>query len=436
MSIGLPGTGPGFARTPEDAGAAGRWRILALLSIAELLGMSLWFAATAVAPQLAGRWRLSPAETGWLTGIVQLGFVAGTAAAALLNLADLIPARRYFAGAALLGALANAGLLWAPDLSTALASRFLVGFFLAGVYPPGMKMVATWFRTSRGLAIGTVVGALAIGKGTPYLVHALKGAGMEPVILIASAGAAAASLLVAFGYRDGPFPFARRPFAWTLVATVLRHRETRLAIGGYLGHMWELYAMWTWLPAFLAASFAARAVAGHAALPSPAVDLIAFGAIAAGGLGCVWGGWAAGRMGYARVVTISMAISGACAASIGLAFGAPAWLLVPLAWLWGWFVVADSAQFSAMVADAAPSHAVGTALTLQTSLGFLLTLATIQLVPILVGRIGWPWAFAILVPGPAVGIAAIARLSTSATARSLPGPRHPGGSRGPASPGS
>jgi MFS family permease len=421
MSIRLPGAGPGLVRTPAGDGpddAPGRWRILALLSLAELLGMSLWFAANAAAPQLAERWRLTPAETGWLTSIVQLGFVVGTAAAALLNLADLIPARRYFAGAALLGAIANAGLVWAPDLGAALFSRFLVGFFLAGVYPPGMKMVATWFRSNRGLAIGTLVGALGIGKATPYLVHAMRGAGMEQVVLVASAGAGVAALMVAIGYRDGPFPFARRPFAWNLVASVLRDRPTRLAIGGYLGHMWELYAMWTWLPAFLAASFAARAVAGHAPLAPPLVDLVVFGTFVAGGLGCVWGGWAARRMGYARVVTLSMVVSGTCAATIGLAFGAPAWLLVPLVWLWGWFVVADSAQFSAMVTDAAPSHAVGTALTLQTSMGFLLTMVTIQLVPVLVERIGWPWAFAVLALGPVFGIAAIARLPRAQAAAS------------------
>ena len=411
MSIGIPGTGPGFARTADPpAPDAGRWRILAVLSLAELLGMSLWFAATAVAPQLAARWHLTTAQTGWFTGVVQLGFVAGTAAAAILNLADLIPARRYFAGAAVLAALANAALLVAPNPAVALLTRFLVGFFLAGVYPPGMKMVATWFRSYRGLAIGTLVGALGIGKATPYLVHAMRGAGLEQVILVVSAGALAAALLVALAYHDGPYPFARRPFAWSLVAAVLRHRGARLAIGGYLGHMWELYAMWTWLPAFLAASFAARAAAGHPPLPPHAVDLLVFGTFVSGALGCVWGGWAAARIGYARVVTWAMAISGACAAAIGLVFGAPGPLLVAIVWVWGFFVVADSAQFSAMVTEAAPPHAVGTALTLQTSMGFLLTLATIQLVPVLVGVIGWRWAFSVLALGPVCGIAAIARL--------------------------
>jgi len=413
VSIGLPGTGPGFARSaaaPPHAPDHGRWRILAILSLAELLAMSTWFAANAVAPQLALRWHLTAARASWFTAAVQLGFVAGTATAAILNLADLIPLRRYFATTATLSALANAALAIAPDPVTALLSRFLVGFFLAGVYPPGMKMVATWFRSHRGLAIGTMVGSLGIGSAMPYLVHAMRGAGVEQVVLSVSAAALLAALLVALAYHDGPYPFARRPFAWSLVATVLHHRDTRLAIGGYLGHMWELYAMWIWLGAFLTASLAARVAAGSAPLPAHAVDLVVAGTFLAGALGCVWGGWAAGRIGYARVVTRAMVISGACSATIGFFFGTPPWLLVPIIWLWGFFIVADSAQFSAMVTEAAPPHAVGTALTLQTSIGFLLTMATIQLVPVLVNAIGWRWAFSVLALGPACGIAAIAGL--------------------------
>jgi MFS family permease len=387
--------------------------MLALLAVAELLGMSVWFTAAAASPELAARWGLSPAETGWLTGAVQLGFVAGTALAALLNLADLVPERAWFAASALGAALANAALVAVPGFGSALAARFLTGVFLAGVYPPAMKMIATWFERGRGLAIGTVVGALTLGKATPYLLKAAGGAGADRVVLAASAAAVAAAGLVAVGYRPGPYRFERRPFSWRLAASVVADRRTRLAIGGYLGHMWELYAMWTWVPAFLAASVAARGAGPGSLAGAPAgggVDLIAFGAIGAGGLGCVWGGWYADRAGRERTVNLAMAASGACSLGVGFAFGAPAWVLAAVTWVWGFFVVADSAQFSALVTEVAPRHAVGTALTLQTSLGFLLTLATIELVPLLAAAWGWPLAFPVLALGPAAGIAAISRL--------------------------
>ncbi|HEX6631143.1 MAG TPA: MFS transporter [Gemmatimonadaceae bacterium] len=386
-----------------------RWRTLALLATAELLGMSLWFAASAVSAQYRTLWGLTASEAAWLTTVVQLGFVAGTAASALLNLADIVPARRLFALSALGGAIANALVLTADGLAPALLWRFLTGACLAGVYPPAMKMISTWFRARRGLAVGTIVGALTVGKALPYLVHAFPGAGITPVVLTASAGAALSAALVWFGYGDGPFPFPPRPFSWGLVGEVVRERRWRLATGGYLGHMFELYSAWTWLPVFIAASIVARDPAAGAHGVSVASG-VAFAALAIGGLGCVWGGLAADRHGRAWLVTVAMTLSALCALGIGLTFGASLWLLVPVALAWGFFVIADSAQFSVLVTESVPAHAVGTALTLQTSLGFLLTAVTIQLVPPVAAAVGWRWAFTFLAVGPALGIASIRRL--------------------------
>jgi MFS family permease len=406
-------TAPAPTSFPPDTDPS-RWRMLALLAASELLGMSLWFSGSAIGPQLQLRWSLSPSAVGWLTTMVQLGFVAGTALSALLNLADLVPARRLFAIAAVGGAIANALFATTDSYEGALVLRCITGFCLAGVYPPAMKMAATWFRARRGLAIGTVVGALTIGKATPYLVHALPQVSAAHVVLTASVGALIAAALVWFGYRDGPYLFPARPFSWGLVASVIRDRRWRLATGGYLGHMAELYAFWTWIPAFLLASAAHRA--GVVVLPSSsAVTALSFAVIAVGGIGCVWGGLAADRLGRERLVNIAMAVSGSCALLIGFAFGASWWILAPVALVWGVFVIADSAQFSVLVTESVPAHAVGTALTIQTSLGFLLTTLTIQLVPPVVALVGWRWAFPMLAIGPALGIASIRALVRSRT---------------------
>lgn len=383
--------------------------MLALLAAAELLGMSPWFTGSAAAPELADRWALTSAQVGWLSTTVQLGFVLGTAIAAVLNLADIVPARRYFAWAATLGAAANLALVWAPDYATALATRALTGFCMAGVYPPALKMAATWFRARRGLAVGSVVGALTVGKAMPYLWHLVPGTGVATIALASSASAVVAALAIALAWRDGPFAFPPRRFSWGLVGEVVRAPRWRLATGGYLGHMAELYSYWTWIPAFVAASAVAWSGA-PATAHAPWVGLLSFATIAVGGLGCLWGGLAADRIGRERLVILAMAASGLCALAIGLVFGRTPWLLAPLALAWGFFVIADSAQFSVLVTEAVPPHAVGTAITVQVCLGFLLTTLTIQAIPPLVARAGWQGAFALLAAGPALGIVAIRRL--------------------------
>ena len=423
----------------------GAWSTLVLLSLAELMGMSLWFTASALSPELAAQWGLGEGQAGWLTTVVQLGFVAGTAVAAFLNLADIFPAGRYFCVSALLGAGVNAAVLVAPDYGSALVLRFLTGFFLAGVYPPAMKMIATWFRDARGFAIGTIVGALTVGKAVPYLLTSVEGGGAVLVLAAASLACAASGLLVLGTYRDGPYGFERRPFSWQLAGVVLRHRETRLAIAGYLGHMWELYPMWATITLFFGDYFAgggggivagggltgavaggltggsAGAGGGAGAGSAAAADAVAlsaaglagvagFGAIAIGGVGAVLAGTWADRLGRERVTIWSMAVSGACAAVMGWLLAAPLWLVAVVVGVWGFAVVADSAQFSAVVTEVAPRHAVGTALTLQTSLGFLLTAATIWMTVELEIRYGWRVAFGALALGPWAGIVAMRRL--------------------------
>ncbi len=385
--------------------APGRWRALALLGAAELLAMSLWFSASAVTPALRAEWRLTEGEAGWLTTAVQLGFVAGTLLSALLNLPDVLSARKLFTLSAVAGAAVNAlfGLL-AESFTVGVGLRFFVGFFLAGVYPPGMKVMATWFRRGRGTALGVLVGALTLGKAAPYLFNAVGSADWRANVLFASASAVAGGLVVLLFVGDGPHALPAAKFDIKQVARVFSNRGVRLANFGYFGHMWELYAMWTWAPVMIRASLAERGA--EPALAEAAVFVV----IGAGALGCVAAGLWADRVGRTLVTSWAMAVSGACCIIAGFLFEASPALLLALMIVWGASVVADSAQFSTCVTELGDPKYLGTALTVQTCVGFLLTLFSIHLVPVLVGYIGWRYAFAALAVGPAFGIYSMLKL--------------------------
>ena len=379
-------------------------RMLLLVAVAEILGMTLWFSATAAAPSVAREFALDEAARAWLTMAVQAGFVAGTLVTALSNAADAINARRLFAAGCVAGAACNLAITVAPNASVIVALRFCTGAALAWVYPPGMKIAAGWFRERRGTALGIVVGAVGVGSAFPHLL-AWLGAGLPWRTLVAASSvlALAGAALVALTVKDGPYVSASAPFDRHALGVVLRSRGTRLAMLGYFGHMWELYAMWTWIAVFAGASLGAAAgTAGSA---------VAFVTIASGSIGCVVAGLWGDRWGKARVAGAAMLASAACALASPLFYGAPLGALLALAVIWGFTVVADSAQFSALVAEHTPRTHVGTALTLQTSAGFLLTMVSIKLVPPVVSLGGWQWAFVFLVPGPLLGALAMRQLA-------------------------
>jgi MFS family permease len=382
-----------------------RWRALALLAAAELLGMALWFSGSAVVPALSREWQLSPSQISWLAIAVQLGFVAGTLISATLNLPDIISTRHLFAVSSFLGAVVN-GIFgyYVAEPSSAIVLRFLTGICLAGVYPPGMKIMATWFRERRGMALGVLVGALTMGKATPYLVNAVGSPNWRSNVLFVSLLAVIGGLVVLFFVDDGPYALPPAKFDVSQIVRVFGNRGVRLANLGYFGHMWELYGMWIWIPVMIRASLAIRG--GDARL----AELGSFLVIGAGAIGCVIAGLIADRVGRTLVTSWAMAISGTCCLVIGLLYGGNPILLLFVAAIWGATVVADSAQFSSCVTELGDPQYIGTALTIQMCIGFLLTTISIELIPKFETAWGWRYAFMILAPGPFLGVIAMLRL--------------------------
>ncbi|RWE48459.1 MAG: MFS transporter [Mesorhizobium sp.] len=386
------------------AADGGRWRVLSLLCLAVVLSLTTWFSATAILPELTQELVLGAGEEAWLTNGVQVGFVIGALAASLVNLPDLVRLSRLMAAAALVAALANASLLLHPGPGGVIAARIVTGAALAGVYPPALKLVATWFTRDRGLALGAVIGALTVGSALPHLFRAVSTSfDWRPVVAAASLATAIGALLFLLFAREGPYPFGKAVFEPSRIGQVFRERPLLLANLGYLGHMWELYAMWAWLLAYTRAAFEAQAIGSVAA-----ASLSTFFVVASGILGCLLGGYLSDRIGRTATTAGMMIVSGSCALLMGFLFAGPLWLFMLVAVVWGISVIGDSAQFSAAVTELGDRRFVGTALSVQLGLGFALTVLAIWLTPRFADFIGgWRWAFLLLVPGPLLGAAAM-----------------------------
>ncbi len=397
-----------------------KWVAIALLCYAEVAAMALWFSATAVVPVLSLEYELSGFQQSLFTSAVQIGFVVASLLSALLSLADRLEPRRFFIVSVLVAAAANAAILvLEPTSYLVIVARFATGMCMAGIYPVGMKLAAGWAKSDMGLLVGILVGALTLGSASPHLFNALGGIDWRLTLSVASSVAVTGAIAVAF-VRLGPNQAPAPKFDPGLILAAWRIKSLRLANFGYLGHMWELYAMWAWIGAFLQASFALRLIPGVA---ESAASYATFAVIGVGALGCLAGGVFADRLGRTTLTILALSVSGICALFVGFLFGANPWLLTALCLVWGVAVIADSAQFSASIAELSDKKVVGTMLTLQTALGFTLTLVTIHLMPVWIEAIGWRYAFAPLALGPLFGVIAMARLRAHPDAVKLAGGR-------------
>ena len=386
-------------------------RQLALMVLVQILALSVWFSASAVLPALRGEWGLDRQGGIWLTATVQIGFAVGAVVSAALNLADRIAPQRLLAAAALLGATCTALITVLADSAWAAAPlRLLTGVAMAGVYPVGLKIVVSWYPRARGMALGVLIGALSVGSALPQLLTTVAVLPWRSVLLAASALALLGAVVSVAFLRQGPDARPAPPLDPRYVLRMFADRPQRLINLGYFGHMWELYALWAWLPAYITASYLrSTGTAGPVAVGATAFAVIGV----AGAAGCVLAGRFAERHGSARVALAAMLLSSGCAIASVAVFSAPPVVLLGLLLVWGAAVVADSAQFSAALSDAADPRYVGTALTAQTAIGFLLTVVTIAVLPTLADTVGWRLAVPVLAVGPLLGAVAMTRLIRS-----------------------
>ena len=380
----------------------GSWKALAWISFSELCALSIWFSASVISTELIEVWSISSQAESWLSAAVPIGFVIGALFSSAFGIADRYNPRKIFTISALLGAIFNFFVIFASSASIGISLRILTGITLAGVYPIAVKLLSLWFPKKRGLANGILIAALTLGSSLPhFIVMFFSALNWQFVIVCSSLLALLAAIIVYWILDDAPLTSQSVPFSFKLIKEVVRNKPVMLANYGYFGHMWELYAMWTWLPAFLTASFTVY-------LPDISPSFIALSSFVsigiAGGIGCVLGGFISDNIGRSNLTILSMIVSAICSVLIGFTFGQMIWITIIVSIIWGMSVISDSAQFSAAVSEVAEAKYVGTALTFQMCIGFLITIFSINLIPFIQKVVGWEWVFSVLAIGPILGI--------------------------------
>lgn len=371
--------------------------------MSQFFGLSLWFAPNAVFVQLVSIYNFTDNDLSIISIAIIAGFIFGSLISALFNLPDILKSQHLFFVSSILGGIANGLIIFVSDFNYIWLLRFLTGAFLAGIYPVGMKLTSSHFKENRGLAIGILLSALTAGSGLPYLFNLFGQPDWKIIIVIVSLLAFLCGILVITFIEEGPFLGKNKGFQFNTIKRVYSKKSVKLANYGYFGHMWELYAFWVWIPVFLKEVYEKSNPQSSASEVVFYFSMGSFLVFAIGAISNVVGGYLSDRIGRTLFNIIMLSMSGISGIVIGFFYGNPTGAII-VALIWGATIIPDSPQYSTMVTELSDQDLVGTALTLQTAIGFTITMISVRMMPLLVDMYSWERAFMFLSIGPLLGI--------------------------------